>query len=68
MKYHETVHNFSVILTAIGGLALVGSWLAGSGEILGFSAEFLLDNAEALLLLAIAAGIGAVYHQFDKKR
>jgi len=59
-----------MIFTGIlGGIALVGAWIAGgSGTFLGFSASLLYTNALNLQIVAISAGICTlVRRQMEKE-
>ncbi len=52
------MHATMIIAGIVGGVALIGAWIAGeSGTFFGFSANFLYTNALNLQIVAISAGI-----------
>lgn len=58
MKYSSLMHATMIGAGILGGIALVGAWIAGeSGAFLGFSAGLLYTNALNLQIVAISAGI-----------
>jgi len=64
MKKSKLMHLSSIILGIWGGLALVMAWLAGeSGTVFGFSQQHLYSDAIALEVIAISAGVCALYRR-----
>lgn len=63
MAWSKLLHFLAVILGIIGFLALVGAWIAGDGEFLGFEQAHLFSDANSLLLLAILFALGTLIHQ-----
>ena len=68
MKWSPTLHGISAVSGILGALALIGAWIAGTGTFLGFSQEHLFEDAKALLLVAIAFGIGTLIHQNEERK
>jgi len=66
MKWSPTLHLIAGISAIAGAIALGGAWIAGNGTFLGFSQQHLYNDVMSLLLLSIAVGIGARYHQKEK--
>ena len=62
MKWSPLLHGIAAITGILGALALISSWLAGTGTILGLSQNHLFNNATGLLLASIAFGIGTLIH------
>lgn len=64
MKQSSLVHGISIAAGIWGGLALVAAWIAGeSGTVLGFSQQHLFYDAIALQLIAVSAGVCALYRR-----
>ena len=63
------MHTTMIIASILGGIALVGAWIAGgSNTFLGFEASVLYTNALNLQVVAISAGICAlVRRQMEKE-
>ncbi len=63
------MHATMIFAGIVGGLALVGAWIAGeSGAFLGLSAGVLYTNALNLQVVAIGAGICTlVRRQMEKE-
>ncbi len=58
MKYSQLMHATMIVAGILGGIALVGAWIAGgSGTFLGLEAGVLYMNALNLQVIAISAGI-----------
>ena len=58
------MHLCSIILGILGGLALVMAWFAGEGgAVLGFSQSHLYNDALVLEVIAISAGVCALYRR-----
>ena len=57
MKYSQLMHATMIITGILGGIALVGAWIAGSSStFLGLEAGILYTNALNLQVVAISAG------------
>ena len=64
MKKSIMMHGVSIVVGIWGVLALVGAWLAGDGgTAFGFSQFHLFADATILQLIAISAGICALYRR-----
>jgi len=63
MKWSPILHGISAIAGIIGALALIAAWIAGSGTLFGLTQAHFFEDAKALLLVAIAFGIGTLVHQ-----
>ena len=64
MKKSKLIHLSSIILGVWGGFALIFAWLADdSGTIMGFSQQHLYNDAFILELIAISAGVCALYRR-----
>ena len=56
MKKSSAMHFLGGVFGILGGLALVGAWIAGgSGTVLGFSQQHLYSDAIVLTLIGISA-------------
>lgn len=68
MKKSSIMHWIARAVGIGGGLALIGSWVAGkSGTVFGFSQQHLYNDAIALALISIAALVCVlVYLQQEK--
>lgn len=66
MRWSRLIHGIAGVLAIAGALALVGAWAAENGAFLGFSQQHLYNDATGLLLLSIAVGIGARFHQKEE--
>ncbi|OGY46248.1 MAG: hypothetical protein A2744_04625 [Candidatus Buchananbacteria bacterium RIFCSPHIGHO2_01_FULL_44_11] len=64
MKKSSLIHGTSIVTGIWGALALLGAWLAGQGGTFwGFSQSHLFNDAIALQLIAISAGVCALYRR-----
>lgn len=64
MKKSTLIHGVSIIAGVWGFLALIGAWLAGEGgTIFGFSQTHCYYDAVILQLIAISAGVCAMYRR-----
>ena len=64
MKKSLFMHGVSIITGIWSVFALLGAWLAGEeGAFLGFSQSHLFNDAIVLELIAISAGICALYRR-----
>jgi len=62
------MHGIAIVLAILGGLALVGAWIAGeSGTALGFSQEHLYNDAIVLTLLSISGILCAAFYLKQEK-
>lgn len=70
MKKSSFVHGISIVTGIWGGLSLIGAWVAGeNGTVSGFSQQHLFYDAIALQLMAIGAGVCALYRrQLERER
>jgi hypothetical protein len=70
MKKSSIMHWIARLVGVLGGLALVGAWVAGEGgTALGFSQRHLYNDAIVLTLISIAALMCAlVYLQQEKSQ
>lgn len=69
MKKSTVLHGVSIITGILGGFALIGAWLAGDdGTALGFSQQHLYNDAIVLELIAVGAGICALYRRQLEQR
>ena len=58
------MHGVSIVTGIWSAFALLGAWLAGEdGAFLGFSQSHLFNDAIVLELIAISAGICALYRR-----
>lgn len=64
MKKSSLMHGTSIVTGIWGALALFGAWFAGEGgTFMGFSQVHLFNDAIILQLIAISAGICALYRR-----
>ena len=64
MKKSLFMHGVSIMTGIWSAFALLGAWLAGEdGTFLGFSQAHLFNDAIVLQLIAISAGICALYRR-----
>lgn len=64
MKKSALLHWVSIVAGIWGALALVGAWIAGEeGTAFGFPQSHLFNDATILQLIAISAGICALYRR-----
>jgi len=64
MKKSTILHGVSIVAGIWGVLALFGAWIAGEGgTAFGFSQSHLFNDAIILQLIAISAGICALYRR-----
>lgn len=69
MKYSTITHGASIVFGILGGLALVGAWLAGEGGFFwGLSQQSLFNDAITLQLIAISAGVCTLIRQQLEKQ
>ena len=63
------MHATGIVISIVGGVALVGAWIAGeNGTFAGLSQQHLYWDALNLQLIGIAAGICAlVRRQIEKE-
>lgn len=58
MKLSKMIHLFSILVSIVGALALVGAWVAGEqGRFLGLTQSHLFNDAIVLQLMAVAASV-----------
>jgi len=63
MKKSSAMHFMGGSFGILGGLALVGAWVAGeSGTVLGFSQQHLYSDAIVLTLIGISALVCALIY------
>ena len=68
IKWSPILHGISYVSGIIGVLALLGAWIATfQGSFLGLSEEHLFNDTKSVLLVSIAFGIGALFHQNEGK-
>jgi hypothetical protein len=64
MKKSSILHGASIVAGIWGAFALLGAWIAGEGgTAFGFSQSHLFNDAIVLQLIAISAGICALYRR-----
>lgn len=70
MKRSLILHWLGRAIGVLGGLALVGAWVAGEGgTALGFSQQHLYNDAIVLTLISISAFVCAmIYLQQEKSQ
>jgi hypothetical protein len=67
-RWAPTLHYASLITAILGSLALLGAWLATWNEtFLGMTETHLFNDAQTLLLLSIALGIGTLIHHYEER-
>lgn len=58
------MHGTSIVTGIAGALALIAAWLAGEGgTAFGFSQAHLYNDAIVLQLIAVSAGVCALYRR-----
>ncbi len=63
MKLSSVFHFAGRIIGGVGGLALIGAWIAGeSGRVIGFSQQHLFFDSIALTLISIAAMVCGLFY------
>jgi len=68
MKWSPTLHGVSAIAGIAGVLSLIGAWIASAkGSFLSLNEAHLFNDANALLLVSIAFGIGTLIHLKEGK-
>ncbi|HZX49684.1 MAG TPA: hypothetical protein VFE94_00860 [Candidatus Paceibacterota bacterium] len=69
MKKSSLMHWTSIVTGIWGALALLAAWVAGEGgTAFGFSQSHLFNDAIVLQLIAISAGVCALYRrQLEKE-
>lgn len=68
MKRSSIFHNIARVTGILGGLALVGAWLAGEkGTTLGFSQQHLYNDATVITLISISALACALFYWQQEK-
>ena len=69
MKKSSLMHWISIVTGIWGALALLAAWVAGEGgTAFGFSQSHLFNDAIVLQLIAISAGVCALYRrQLEKE-
>ena len=69
MKKSSLMHWISIVTGIWGALALLAAWVAGDGgTAFGFSQSHLFNDAIVLQLIAISAGVCALYRrQLEKE-
>jgi len=69
MKWSPILHGISAITGILGVVALVVFWIAAANDgVSMFSQDHAYRDAVALLLVAIAFGIGALVHQNEERQ
>ncbi len=64
MKKSTLMHGTSIVTGIWSALALLAAWIAGEGgTAFGFSQSHLFNDAIVLQLIAISAGICALYRR-----
>ena len=60
--------EFQLSASIVGGLALIGAWIAGADStFIGHSQGRLYNDTEAFLLISIAFGIGTLIRQNEER-
>jgi hypothetical protein len=69
MTCSKVLHAVAVLAWALGAASLIAAWVAGAdGTVLNFTQEHLFNDANGLLLLSIASGIGTMHHTMKGKK
>ncbi len=64
MKKSSFIHGVSIVSGIWGALAMLAAWFAGEdGTFWGFSQAHLFNDAMVLQLIAISAGVCALYRR-----
>jgi hypothetical protein len=69
-KWSPILHTVAYLTGIVGALALVAAWIAAysaSGSFWGMSEQHLFNDAQGLLLVSIAFGIGTLIHQNEER-
>ena len=67
-KWAPTLHYASLITAIIGAIALLGAWYASwNTTFLGMTEAHLFNDAQTLLLLSIALGVGTLIHHYEER-
>ena len=69
MKWSPILHGVSAIAGIAGFVSLIGAWIAtGSADtVFGLNEAHLFSDANALLLVSVAFGIGTMIHMQKEK-
>lgn len=70
MKWSPVLHSASIVTAALGGLSLLGAWIASvsqSNTFIGRSETHLFNDATVLILLSISFALGVLIHR-DQER
>ena len=68
MRWAPTLHWASLFAAILGTFALFGAWLATWNEtFLGMTETHLFNDAQTLLLLSIALGVGTLIHHYEER-
>lgn len=63
MKLSSVFHLIGRIVGGLGGIALIGAWLAGEGgTVLGLSQQHLFFDTLSLTLISIAAMVCGLFY------
>ena len=63
MKWSPKLHGLAAITGVIGALALIGAWIASpDGTFFALNEAHWFNDAQTLLLISIAFGIGTLTH------
>ena len=64
MKKSSFIHDVSIVAGIWGALALLAAWAAGEGgTVFGFTQSHLFNDAIVLELMAVGAGVCAIYRR-----
>jgi hypothetical protein len=67
-KWASTLHWASLITAIIGTLALLAAWYATwNVTFLGMTEAHLFNDAQTILLLSIALGVGTLIHHYEER-